>query len=1182
MASGSLSLVRTGEAIRSRSLFSRITRVANPICVGQSTVVHNFLSLIVLLCLLTIFGVGYVHANDLERDFNAPPDAARPWVYWYFMDGHITREGLLADLEAMKKQGIGGALFLTINIGVPKGPVPFMSEAWQELFVYACKEADRLGIEITFGVGPGWAGSGGPWVKPQDSMQHLVASLTRVGGGKPFDAVLAKPQPREPFFGRKPMTPAMLETWKNYYRDERVVAYPTPAVTTHRVAAVNEKALYHRAPYTSSAGVRPYFDAAADVTPAPAGSAVDPAKMIDLTDKMDADGRLKWDAPAGDWTVYRFGLTLTGQTTRPAPAEGLGFETDKFEPAALAAHARDFLQPLIDKVGKPSGPGRGLTALHLDSWEMGAQNWSPNFRKAFAERRGYDPLPFAPALIGQVVTDAATTERFLWDLRQTSQELIFDVHMLGLAALAHKNGLSFSTEPYDMNPASDLKLFASADVPMCEFWSPGYYKSEFSVTEATSAAHTNGKSIVGAEAFTAGGSEQWQQYPAVMKAQTDWALAAGVNRFVFHCYQHQSKLNDYPGMGMGAHGVHWERTQTWWDFAHGYHTYLSRASVVMRRGVHVADILYMTPEGAPHVFRPPGSATTNSGPAGSIWPDRRGYNFDGVDPDTLMNATVRDGRIAFAGGTDYGVLVLPKYDTMTPKLLGKIKQLLDDGATVIGPMPRKSPGLSGQPASDDAVAEMAAAMWGDSSEPRRTVGRGRLINDAQPRQDVTPPAPMANAKWIWPDNGLKGPPAVPGQAYFRGVVTVPTLDGILSADLTMTADNAFEAFVNGQRVGIGNNFREIAEFDVTKLLKAGENVVTVTATNAGDGPNSAGLIGRLQVRYADGRYVTLNTNSTWKASTTPDQPPTGKVKVIGGIDAAPWKIGSGVPIYADLYTDYDTAAAALRENGVKPDFESDAPLRYAHRRDGEADLYFVSNPTDQPVAATATFRVSGRQPEWWDPTTGQRRDLPEFTEADGLTRVPLAFDPHGSGFVIFRRPSAPAQGGKNFAAVEKRVDITGPWKVAFDPAWGGPADVTFDTLDDWSKRPEPGIRHYSGKAVYRRTFDVPSDTALPAGERFALSLGDVKAMAHVTLNGRDLGVVWCPPFRVDVPAGVVRATGNELTITVANLWINRLIGDAAVPKEKRYTSEPFVPFKPNAPLQPSGLLGPVTLGVRAE
>ncbi len=188
------------------------------------------------------------------------------------------------------------------------------------------------------------------------------------------------------------------------------------------------------------------------------------------------------------------------------------------------------------------------------------------FREEFTKRRGYDPLRYLPAMTGRVVDGNEMSERFLWDLRQTAQELVVENHVLRLKELGRRHGLGLSMEPYDLNPCADLKLGSAADVPMCEFWSKGYgFPTEFSCFEAVSIGHTLGRPVVAAEAFTALPGEQWRQYPGSMKAQGDWALCTGINRFVFHRYQHQPWLDRRPGMTMGPYGVHWERTQTWWD-----------------------------------------------------------------------------------------------------------------------------------------------------------------------------------------------------------------------------------------------------------------------------------------------------------------------------------------------------------------------------------------------------------------------------------------------------------------------------------------------------------------------------------------------------------------------------------------------------------------------------------------
>jgi hypothetical protein len=284
--------------------------------------------------------------------------------------------------------------------------------------------------------------------------------------------------------------------------------------------------------------------------------------------------------------------------------------------------------------------------------------------------------------------------------------------------------------------------------------------------------------------------------------------------------------------------------------------------------------------------------------------------------------------------------------------------------------------------------------------------------------------------------------------------------------------------------------------------------------------------------------------------------------------------GEPDPVKRELYPSYDATAQMLSHLGTNPDFEADGGLRYIHRRDGDTDIFFVANREDQPFRKTCQFRVNGRQPEWWDPMTGECRDLPCYRQENGLyTTVPLRLEAFQSGFVIFRKPgNSDAFSGENFPQPQLVYTFNAPWEASFDPKWGAPEKVVFNNLEDWSKRPD--LQHYSGKAVYRTTFDRP--TELKDG-RCWISLGNVKNIASVKLNDKDLGVAWCTPWRLEVPAGLVQPKDNRIEITVANLWINRLIGDSALPEDKRATWTTYNPFKPDSPLQESGLLGPVTL-----
>ncbi|MFH0943897.1 MAG: glycosyl hydrolase, partial [Planctomycetota bacterium] len=717
---------------------------------------------------------------------------------------------------------------------------------------------------------------------------------------------------------------------------------------------------------------------------------------------------------------------------------------------ALDAHFEQYIGALLKRVG-PRQPGRGWTMLHIDSWEMGAQNWTAKFREEFRRRRGYDPLFFLPTYTGQIVGSLEMSERFLFDMRTTAQELVLENHAGRFKELGRRHGFGLSIEPYDMNPTADLDLGAVADVPMCEFWSDGFgFDTAYSCFEATSIAHTMGRPIVAAEAFTALSTEAFQQYPGSMKNQGDWAFCLGINRFVYHTFAHKPLgAAVRPGMTMGRFGVHWDRGQTWWPMVSEYHRYVSRCQYLLRQGTAVADILYLTPEGAPQVFRPPVSALVGD----DMLPDRRGYGCDGCSPGILLDrAEVRDGRIVFKGGTSYRLLVLPAFKTMTPELLAGIELLVRAGATVVGSPPTSSPSLSGSPECNQAVREKARKLWGGLEPPDQGTahpfGKGRIVSG--------------------------------GEYQVSAAVTAPSL-------------------------------------------------------------------------------------------------------------------------VQELYPPYLATASLLEQMGVPEDFTATGPIRYTHRRTDSCDLYFVASKVDRQLEADCTFRVDHAAPELWDPQSGATRPLPNFTIRDGRTTIPMRFEPFQSFFVIFPRGgdevASPAPGESNFPHAEELARLTGPWQVSFDPKWGGPASCTFDELADWSDSADPGIRYYSGTAVYRQSFDLPESPRPPGGgrQRLHLDLGQVKNLARVRLNSKDLGVVWTAPFSVEI-TDAVRPQDNQLEIEVVNLWVNRLIGDEQEPDRNvrelsfpggllggkswpagRYTFAPARFYGQDSPLESSGLLGPVTL-----
>jgi hypothetical protein len=261
----------------------------------------------------------------------------------------------------------------------------------------------------------------------------------------------------------------------------------------------------------------------------------------------------------------------------------------------------------------------------------------------------------------------------------------------------------------------------------------------------------------------------------------------------------------------------------------------------------------------------------------------------------------------------------------------------------------------------------------------------------------------------------------------------------------------------------------------------------------------------------------------------------------------------------------------------RDDFKYRSPaFSWGHRRDGDADIYFISNQEYAPRTVEAVFRTHGKQPELWDPGSGQARPLSDWSVRAGRTLVPLQFAPAESFFVVFRSPTdPPAAPSPNFPALEPLIEIGGPWSVAFPPNCGLPAVLELPSLVSPHTSENAALRHFSGTATYRKTFVFRPHGG---GTRIYLDLGRVANLAEVTLNGRLLGPLWKPPFRIEV-TGLLKAGENAVEVAVSTTWHNRLVADANLPLAQRVGSAPFYPLERlrAAPLVESGLLGPVRL-----
>ena len=309
--------------------------------------------------------------DALSAGFASPPQSARPWVYWFPLSGNLSKEGITADLEAMQRVGIGGVLYMEVDQGAPKGPADFAGPLWRELFQHACQEAHRLGLQINMNNDAGWCGSGGPWITPELSMQRVVWTETVVTGPKAFDGVLAQPK-----------------AVHDFYQDIAVLAMPAPEGKA-RIQNIQGK---------SSAMSAALSPAAGQLSVAARRVGHPPRQIVDLTAKMDAAGKLAWDVPAGKWLVLRFGHTTTGKDNHPAPESGRGLECDKLSKEAAEAHFNGLMGRLIADNRPLAGKGKVLVSTHIDSWEVGSQNWTPRMREEFQQAPRLRPLAAAAGL----------------------------------------------------------------------------------------------------------------------------------------------------------------------------------------------------------------------------------------------------------------------------------------------------------------------------------------------------------------------------------------------------------------------------------------------------------------------------------------------------------------------------------------------------------------------------------------------------------------------------------------------------------------------------------------------------------------------------------------------------------------------------------------------------------------
>ncbi len=971
-----------------------------------------------------------IGAGSLVGEFKAPPHKYQLYVWWHWMGYTISRYGIKRDLYAMKKAGVAGATICPIgsqggvarnitNAGVPK-PVAYWSPRFWRLVQYSVKIAHHLHMKLGMENCPGWDASGGPWITPKLSMKMVTSSVTVVNGPGKVNIRLKQPPTR-----------------LNFYRPIEVLAIPDAKV-------------------------------------------VKPTQEINITAEMATDGKLKWNAPAGRWRIFRIGYTSTASTDHPVPDSLVGphgtvhsLEADKLSAAAATFHIEHVIHALKRHLG--SAVGQTFNHLLFDSYEAGPQNWTKHFRSDFIKLRHYDPLPWLPVLSGAVIGNSQLSQRFRFDMARTVSQLFvkndFDVYRKLIDA-AH---MKMCLEPYT-GPFNTIAAAASCDITMGEFWNASRHGIASNVAGA---ARAYGRTLVGAETLTGSpNTSRMSETPYFLKKALDGGFLSGVNQCYLHDWTEEALNKKYrPGVLMGWWGTHFGENQTWFKPGISFFTYINRCQLMLRQGAQVCHVCTLN-------FSPPG------------------YSTDALSRSLFQRAVVKNGKIILPNGRTYSVLLLPNTTNMLPSTAAKLQQLVRAGATVIGPRPDRSPSLTDYPECDVRTAVIGHAIWGNCN--------GTTVKEHHYGKGLV----------VW---------NLPVQTVLHQLDVPPKFSINYPAHRLRIVSAIYAAPGHGRRVNVTAMLKQIVAAD-------GGNHIALRVDNAQFGGDPAfGYYKYLTVEYRYNHHVKQIKIHENNMLTLPS--------------------GGG----------WHVRAIERKETGER--------------------IFFVANRSAHSAAIIASFHATGKWPEFWYPGTGRQEVDAEFTQAKGQTSVPLRLGPWGSVFVVFRKPLRGADPvtaiGRNghpagnvasaldnaghidliirksgsyqiklasgrtallrVRAIPHPVEIHGPWRVKFSSSYGAPQKATLPKLISWTELPTKSEKYFSGTAYYTKTIRLPDDFSARKN-RIILHLGKVDDLATVSVNGHTLGVVWHPPFSIDI-SSAVKPGINHLRIAVTNTWVNRLIGD---------------------------------------
>ncbi|MDB5250785.1 MAG: glycoside hydrolase family protein [Segetibacter sp.] len=938
----------------------------------------------------------------------------------------------------------------------------------------------------------------------------------------------------------------------------------------------------------------------------PAGSIVDLNAVLDVTTHLGKDGLLNWNAPVGNWTIVRIGFTPTGKLNSAAPDTGIGLECDKYSETAITFHYKkmiaDFLPVLRSLASK------GKVGLEIDSYEAGMQNWTPGFEQEFKKRCGYDITKYLPALTGgRILGSIDITERFLWDFRRVQADLIAENYYGRFHQLCQEHGITSYIEPYELGPFEEMQIGSEADINLGEFWNgisttlPVKQPVLRTPKLAASIAHINGQKVVGAEAFTAEPeSARWQEYPFAMKAVGDKAFTKGINRMIIHRFAHQPHPTALPGMTMGPWGIHFDRTNTWWDQSKAWLNYLARCQSLLQQGLFVADLAYFTGEDA--------NMYTNVNPDQLNPPPPQGYDYDLVNAEVILkNVKIVNQQLLLSNGMSYRILVLQDYKAVTLTLIRKLRTLLNDGMIMVGAKPERSPGLIDYADGDAEFKSIVNELWGNidgNTITENSFGKGRIfwgrsLQSILQTLNVTPDFQFSSrsggAPIIYTHRKTRE-----ADIYFlsnqrrtcEDVVCTfrvnnkqpelwdATTGKIIPVAIYEIKDNSVRLPVQFEPyASVFVVFRSPASKDGLHSLE--KDNITVLSTK-GFPP----LPGKLYENTTNNFTIIFWAKPEINILLNPDldkrsihrawtqyyaiYPPLGDELygeghatcgiTVGRNGVAVWENATGGPV---LVLSVPISISGWSQIALV--YHNGAPSVYVNGKlagEGRKSNNIVHPSVDSSTLNEDVSYYNGdmSEPVLFAEVLSHDQLLQLVAEGPTLKVSPFVVQMAAgskptllvkqNGYYILRNSSGKTSSFQ-VSNVDKPLRIEGSWQVNFPPGLGAPAQIILPRLVSLHKHTEDGVKYFSGNATYTKNFTVSKEW-LVAGRRWFLDLGRVEVIATVNVNGKDCGTLWKRPYSVDITTTLIPGI-NKLEIKITTLWPNRLIGDEQLADPDNFT-----------------------------